>query len=316
MGVKFKDPRDGFIDLIDIEKSRVQLEPHVVFVCGGPVDVKTTKNHSIRNMFMNLSGAVGGIADGFVLAENFKDWEQGYSNLSDFENDIAFLSSMIVIFLESEGALTEFGLFFGNSMIRDKLVVVVHKEFHKSESFIDYGLLRPMEAKSQSSVKVFTIDHRDIESVDEDEVKEILDDIIEDCEFKDKTLQFNALNRGHQIFLILQVVILFQALTKIEIRQYIERLYVPILPKEIDSALYILQKFNFVILEKRSSQYFYVAVKNLASRVNLSFKKDVGRRYDAAAIKIAVDEFYVAAQESDRTHRRRVSILSSLRAEW
>lgn len=315
MDVKYKDPRDRFIELIDIEKSRVRLEPHVVFICGGPVDVKTTSNHSIRNMFMNLSGAVGGITDGFVLAENFKDWEQGYSNLSDFENDIAFLSSMVVIFLESEGALTEFGLFFGNSMIRDKLVVVIHKEFHKSESFIDYGLLRPMETKSQSSVKVFTIDHRDIENVSKDEVKEILDDIIEDCENKDKTSLFDALNRGHQIFLILQIVILFRALTKLEIRKYIEYLPIPISSKEIDSALYILQKFNFISSEKRSSQYFYVAEKNLVSRVTLSFKRDGGRRYDATSIKIAVDEFYLAARESDRTHNRRVKILSSLRAE-
>lgn len=257
MSVEVVDPREKFIDLIDLNNSRVQLEPHVVFVCGGPVDVTVTNNHSIRNMFMNLSAAVGGAADGFVLAENFKDWQQGYSSLSDFENDIAFLSSMVVVFLESEGALTEFGLFFGNRTIRRKLVAVIHDEFHNAESFINYGLLSPMEAASQDSVKVFCIDHRDVENVSSDEVQEILDDIVSDCARKDDTSKFDPEDRGHQIFLTLQVINIFHALTKSEIRRYISKLGIKMSRPELDSALYILEKFGFIGQKKRSSQYFY-----------------------------------------------------------
>ena len=90
------DPRSKFAELVDLENSKVQLEPRVVFICGGPVDPKVLTNHSIRNMFMNLSGGIESKADGFVLAENFQDWERGYKSLSEFENDIAFISSLVL----------------------------------------------------------------------------------------------------------------------------------------------------------------------------------------------------------------------------
>lgn len=305
-----EDPRKKFIDLIDLDKSRVQLEPHIVFICGGPVDASATTNHSVRNMFMNLSGQSGGITDGFVLAENFKDWHDGYNNLSEFENDIAYISSMVVIFLESEGALTEFGLFFGNCRLRDKLVAIIHSEFHNNESFINFGLLNPMENTDQSSVKVFTIDHRDIDTISINEVKEILEDIVADCQKKDNTVQFDITNRGHQIFLIFQIISIFQALTKSEIREYVERTALELHRNQIDSALYVLQKFNLIGLEKRSSQYFYYVQKGTSDRVNFAFKADGMQRHDITSIKIAVHEFYDNAKGQDRTHRRRMNILS------
>jgi len=314
MGVEIADPRDDFIQLIDLDQSRVQLDPQVIFVCGGPVDPKVTNNHSIRNMFMNLSGAVGGTADGFVLAENFKDWEKGYGSLSDFENDIAFLSSMVVVFLESEGALTEFGLFFGNLKLRSRLVAVVHQDFHSSESFIKFGLLDPLEKSNESAVKVYTIDHRDIENVGMEEVKEILDDVLSDCEAKDSSEKFDAANRGHQVFLVFQLVNILRALTVSEIKHYLNILGITLSQKELKSALYVLQKFNFVQLKKRSSQYFYFVPSAISDRIGFNFKKMGKRRYDAAAIKLGVYDFYEKARKFDSTHRRRFNVLASMKS--
>lgn len=279
------DPRESFIDLIDLKNSKVQLEPRILFICGGPVDVTKQTNHSIRNMFMNLSGGVESKADGFVLAENFHDWEHGYKSLSEFENDIAFISSLVIIILESEGALTEFGLFFANEKLRGKLVVILHDEFHKSESFIKFGLLNPLEQNDQSSVRVYKIDHRKIESVDESEVKDILDDVLEHCEEKNKTEKFNVSDRGHQIFLIFQIIDLFHSLTKSEIKLYLASLNVSCSNIELDSALYVLQKFKLLKKEKKSSQYFYYAPVGLTDRIDLSFSSR-DRRYDKATIKI------------------------------
>lgn len=305
------DPREKFVGLVNLKESRVQLYPHVIFVCGGPVDPQATNNHSIRNMFMNLSGAVGGAAEGFVLAENFKDWQSGYSNLSDFENDIAYLSSMVVVFLESEGALTEFGLFFGNPELRNRLVAVVHKEFHNSESFIKFGLLNPLEIKDQSTVKVFTIDHRKIDEVEETEVSEILEDILVDCEEKDKTEKFNTGSRGHQIFLIFQLVNMMRALTISEINKFMKILGFDIPKKDLKSALYVLQKFNFLEYEKRSSQYFYVAANTKSDRIDLKFNKDGDRRYDPSTVKLEIYDFYEKSRKTDRTNLRRLNILNS-----
>lgn len=305
-----QDPRNEFVKLVDLKNSKVQLEPRILFICGGPVDANQLTNHSIRNMFMNLSGALESVADGFVLAENFKDWERGYKSLSEFENDIAFISSLVVIILESEGALTEFGLFFANLRLREKLVVVLHNEFHKSESFIKFGLLNPMENNDQNSVRVYEIDHRKINDVKEDEVKDILDDVLEHCEEKNKTERFNIADRGHQIFLVFQIVDLFLALTKSEINAHLESLDVTLSKSELDSALYILRKFNLIGMEKKSSQYFYYVPTGLADRIDFSFFKKE-RRYDSATIKIEVAEYYRSAAELEPGHRRRMKVIQT-----
>ncbi len=305
------DPRDGFVESINLERSRIQLEPHIVFVCGGPVDIRKTNNHSIRNMFMNLSGGVGDKANGFVLAENFEDWNKGYNSLSDFENDIAFLSSLVVVFLESEGALTEFGLFFANKNLRKKLVVVLHEEFHKSKSFIKFGLLDPMEQINQNSVLSYEIDHREIESVSRNEVNDILVDILEHSDEIDKSKKFDNNDRGHQIFLIYQIIELFSALTKSEIVKYAEILKISFRPKEIDSALYILGKFNLIEITKKSSQYFYYVPTKLTNRIVFYFKK-LERRFDAASIKIEVNSYYHQASKSEPGHKRRLKVIQKL----
>ena len=304
------DPRGDFIELVDLTHSKVLLEPRIMFICGGPVDVETGTNHSIRNMFMNLSGGIGDKADGFVLAENFKDWERGYKSLSDFENDVAYISSLVVIFLESEGALTEFGLFFANQRLRKKLVVVLHDVFHKSESFIKFGLLNPMERNDQESVRVYEIDHRQIETVSKDEVKDILDDVIKQSDEKNKTEKFNTADRGHQIFLIYQLLDLFLSLTKSEISTHMSGLKISHSRADLDSALYILQKFNLIGMEKKSSQYFYYVPTGLRDRIDLHFSIRE-RRYDTATIKIAVGEFYREAAKSDPTHKRRMKVIQS-----
>ena len=246
---------------------------------------------------MNLSGALGDKSDGFKLAENFKDWERGYKNLSDFENDIAAISTLVVIFLESAGALTEFGLFFANSEIRSKLVAVVHKKYHEEESFIKFGLLNPLESNDQKAVLVFEVDHEDIENVDQKEIEEILLDIVTHCEEKDQTEAFDKEKRGHIIFLVLQIVDLFSALTKQELASYLKTLDIEISSKELTSALYILERFQLVKQVKKSSQYFYYVPNNLSDRAVFHFKNEQRedekpRRYDSASISIQVRDYY------------------------
>lgn len=214
----------------------------------------------------------------------------------------------MVIFLESEGALTEFGLFFGNQRLRDKLVIVLHEEFHRSESFIKFGLLNPLEDQNQNSVRVYTIDHRNIENVSNEEVKDILDDILDHSKGKEKSEIFDPKNRGHKIFIVYQLVDLFISLTKYEIINYLERLDVESTNNEITSALYILQKFNLIDKQKKSSQYFFFTPNELSNRIKFHFAKRE-RRFDSTSIKIEVNEFYKTAAKSDPSHKRRMKVI-------
>ncbi len=220
---QLSDPRDQYIKLIDTDKCRAVYEPHLVFVCGGRVDPTAMTNHSIRNMFMNLSAGLKDSGDhDYILAENFKDWKDGYRSLSDFENDIAHISSLVIVFLESEGALTEFGLFYANKLLRKKLIAILHTKYYDSESFIKFGLLNPLEELDERLVRAYEIDHKDIENVKREEVVDISEDISEHCNTTRGSEKFDVSNRGHVIFLIFQITDLFLALTKTEIEKYLE----------------------------------------------------------------------------------------------
>ena len=307
------DPREGFLKLIDLESSRVLLAPHITFICGGPVDVKATTNHSIRNMFMNLSAKMPGKSEGFTLAENFKDWQDGYSNLSDFENDIAAISSLIVVILESAGSLAELGLFYANVKLRDKMIVIVHSDHHKSDSFIKFGLLKPLEIKNSDSVLVYEIDSSSVNNIDENEVREIINDVWSISDGIDKSLSFDRNNHGHRIFLIFQIIDLFTILTSGELEFFISILNIDISKKEITSALYILQKFKLVIGEKRSSQTFYFSPPEISDRVELTIRPEKSatgatRRYDPRAIKLEVLGHYEANQKTNPSFSRRLNL--------
>jgi hypothetical protein len=307
------DPRKRFVRLIDLSGSRVLLAPHITFICGGPVDISATSNHSIRNMFMNLSAGMSDKSEGFTLAENFKDWQSGYSNLADFENDIAALASVIVVILESPGALAELGLFFANPELRKKMVVVVHSGHHSSESFIKFGLLNPLETEREESVLVYEIDNKKIDDITQDEVKEIVEDVFAINEKIEKTSAFTVENHGHIVFLIFQIIYLFTIVTFSEIEDYISELDIKIKSKVLRSILYILRKFNLIEEGKRSSQVFYFVKPNISNRVDISFKRDMAnpdtpRRYDTRAVKLEVLAYYEEVKKENRSFSQRITL--------
>ncbi|MFN3318013.1 MAG: retron St85 family effector protein [Allorhizobium sp.] len=307
------DPRVKFCKLIDLQSSRVLLAPHITFICGGPVDIRVMNNHSIRNMFMNLSATMSDQSEGFVLAENFKDWQHGYSNLADFESDIASLSSNIVIILESPGALAELGLFFANQELRKKMVVVVHNSHHSSESFIKFGLLNPLEQLREEAVLVYKIDPEKIDEISKDDVREIVTDIIAINAGLDKTSAFDLDNRGHVVFLIFQIIDLFTILTLSDVEFFMEIMGVGQRRKDVISALYILKKFGLINEEKRSSQTFYFVKNDVSDRVSLHFIKDESvkdspRRYDTRAVKLEVLSFYYQEKKENRGFAQRLRL--------
>ncbi|EKE73259.1 putative inner membrane protein [Celeribacter baekdonensis B30] len=257
---------------------------------------------------MNLSAKMPAKSEGFTLAENFKDWQNGYNNLADFEKDIAAISSVIVVILESAGSLAELGLFFANDALRQKMIVVVHSQHHLNESFIKFGILKPLEADKEESVLVYEIDSDNIDDVEESEVEDILEEVWGISEKIDKTSLFDTSNHGHSIFLTFQIIDLFTILTKSEIENYLSSLGVHFTKRQLQSALYILTKFKLLKQEKRSSQTFYFVPPEISDRVDLAFRKDGNRRYDSRAIKLEVLEYYRAEGTSNRSFKNRMNL--------
>jgi len=251
---------------------------------------------------MNQSVPVAPDSIQFVLAENFKDWKEGYQSLSEFENDIAHLSAKVVVIPETAGSLTELGLFFGNELIRKKMTVVLHTPHHESESFIKFGILNPLEAVNQKSVLPYQIDYNDVETVQKSEVDEAIFDIIEECKSLDKTSLFSFSNRGHNLFLIYQIIDLFYALTIGELATYTSSLELEIDKKLMRASLFILERFDLIYRRKRGHIYFYCANPSAKDRVSFS-------NFDYFARKLEVLDFYQNMSKSDSNFRKRVGAI-------
>lgn len=308
------DPRESIIASISLDKTRVILSPHLTFLCGGNVDITKTNNHSVRNMIMNKSPQYVSENIKFVLAENYKDWKDGYSSLSDFENDIAYLSSKIVIIPESAGSLAELGLFFGNEVIRKKMTIILNTKHHESDSFIKHGILNPLEEVLQESVLPYELNYEDIESVAVSEVDEALQDVIQACESLDSTTTFSIKNRGHILLLIYQILDLFHALTVTEISNYLQLLAISYDKKMMQSAIYILQKFDLIGSRKRGRTYFYFANPLASERLSIKHVKP-SVNFDYIARKLDVFGFYEAQAKEDRNFRKRNAVIKSMREE-
>jgi len=83
------------------------------------------------------------------LAEEAATWYRStehFANLVDFEEQIAALSTLILLIVESPGSMTELGAFSFVEVLRNKLYVVLEESYQDDHSFIVLG---PIERLSE-----------------------------------------------------------------------------------------------------------------------------------------------------------------------
>jgi hypothetical protein len=173
--------------------------------------------------------------------------------------------------------------------------------------------LEPLEKKKDDAVLVYEIDTADVEKVEAKEVELILADVWGIADKIEKSTKFDNADHGHRIFLVFQLVDLFTILTFNEIAVFLDKLSVPLSKKELQAALYILERFSLVRSEKRSSQIFYFVKNGTPDRVELHLKREskkagVVRRYDTRAIKLEVLDYYESEMKTNQSFNRRLNL--------
>ena len=142
VSVEFENKLIEEFSKLDSNKFSILLSKHHIFLCGGPVDVTKTIPPSFRDRFIGYAAKNDShrhIHDALICAENFKDYfkEDRYTDLLVFEDEIANLSTLVLIFLESPGSLVELGIFCTKPNFYKKLVIVApQKEIQEEDSFI------------------------------------------------------------------------------------------------------------------------------------------------------------------------------------
>ena len=153
------DAFENFEARIDREELRVARPSQLVFLCGGLIDSvdDNKKSCSLRDYIIRLKKGARRINAKIVLAETAQQLyrDTNYDDLISFEEDIAHLSSLVLVISESPGSLAELGAFASEEGIRESLRVIISEEHSSAESFVRYGPVRRIENIDRERVGVF-----------------------------------------------------------------------------------------------------------------------------------------------------------------
>jgi hypothetical protein len=263
------DPREVLFEKLAIEDARVRPFDGFIFLCGGEVDATSQKPKSLRDAIFREAVKDPEIEKRLRLAEDFKEWADDghYQDLLTFEEHIAELSEVIVLALESPGALAELGLFSAMDSFRSKLIVFVATSHYQQPSFIKLGPIKFLENSQGNASEVFpwmTDGTRQVIDMDwlDRSSAEVFEAVVDRLKPSKSESPFRREQWLHVTLLVCDLIVLMSALTITEILSYLEKLEIDEELPKLRQRLFILEKMGVISVIARSNQRFYVSVKN------------------------------------------------------
>lgn len=262
------DLQTSLVSKIRLDQSRVKPFKGFIFLCGGPTDVRSPLPVSLRDAVYRELAKKDEDLRRIRVAEHYKDWghDSIYKDLVQFERHLAELSSLIVLILESSGAIAELGLFSAIDEFREKLLVFIDSNYYASDSFIRLGPIDFLEKTYENEAEV----HRWYSNTPQgprydaalaNQLQPDLADAVRSRLGRGTVEhQFDAAKWLHTTLLICDLVDLFAALTVREVRDLLVNLGVAWTEHAVKQSLYLLEKLGLLILEAKGTQRFYVTV--------------------------------------------------------
>lgn len=264
------DPRNTFFSELKSEECRISSYLGKIFLCGGPLGKDPRDNYySARGYISDFIPLLKPeLADHIKSAEEITDWwrDDTYEDLINFEKDIAELSNLIVIFLESAGSLAELGAFSQIKQIKEKLLVFVDGELSRENSFIQLGLIKDLENTINDSVSYYNWieDNSSSYTPNQKHLADVANEIITEIHERfigstnDETL--NPESTRHLFILICDIIDLMHASTIDELIDYLAGFNIKINRRRAHQYLFILEKFELIKSYSRGKkgQTFYL----------------------------------------------------------
>ncbi|MGF7181211.1 retron St85 family effector protein [Tunturiibacter psychrotolerans] len=277
-----------FTDSVEPNAFTIQNQPDYIFLCGGPL---TDLKHSLRaHFFEEKAKKDPTLLKRIQLAENADLWYQSrklFDDLLELEQYLAGLSACILLFVESPGAIAEFGAFSQMALLQDKLVVVIEDSYSGQQSFINHGLvahlkqIRPDSVLSYPWLSFAGSDRGEIDLVTAkdtlDEVETTLRSLLAK---KPKKTLFQSGDHGHLMLLIADLVILNVVILQHEIQTLLTDLGLQVMPQDLKKYLFLLEQLQLItpfrygnvdyyINSTGSPEYVSYASKNPTDRLRL-----------------------------------------------
>ena len=153
------DPRKNLLTDLEIKTCKVKFSTSpIVLLCGGKVKQKLypeAKSPPIQSLRHAIS--LESTDYEIFRPEEITTWQFDavFKNLMDFEKDLASICSLVVIILESAGAIAELGAFSQLVDLSKKLIVIRSDDYSNDSSFINLGILRYIRAVHPTSIKSY-----------------------------------------------------------------------------------------------------------------------------------------------------------------
>lgn len=310
---------DQFKDL-STSNFTVQFMPPVVFVCGGPM---LPVFSSLRERIFTYTAINDEkLYESLVLAENFKDYfkDGAYSDLMQFEEDIANISTLIVICLESAGSLVELGLFVNRKSLAQRLLVFApseeieenkEKDIPARSSFIYLGPLEHLKKLDGDSVAIYPWPIYGNSKYNEIDL--VVHDLNSRLNSVRKSERFNPGNTGHIAILIFEVILLAEPIKLTEIEWVLLCMDIEVERNVVSRLLYLLGIMNLVTSMPYSGTDYYYAKNSKVSKIKFGKTKS-GKIQDAPNMKISIRQSYMSmtGDNLDETAKKRRNVLSRI----
>ena len=304
MSKSFENALIETFEKVTISKERVDVFSLSFFVCGGLVDAGQPAPPSFRDRFYSFTETkYAHIHSAIVLAESFKDYfkENAYPDLLVFEDEIANISSLVIIFLESPGSLVELGMFCNKPSFYKKLLIVAPQDkIHEEDSFIYLGPLENIRKKEPSSVVIYPWPDPKSINYEEEHLIDLCEILEKKIDRADKTEKFSDKNSGHIALLIADIVALSYPILIGEIELALEAIEISIDAKAVSRHIYLLAKLNIIGVYQYSGHKYYYPIEK--DRSYFSF---VGSRsFDKPKVQMKLRQsFSTSSEASDRKRR-------------
>ncbi|WP_369979035.1 retron St85 family effector protein [Xanthomonas bundabergensis] len=294
------DPRLQFLSQIDLTKTRIKAFEGFVLLCGGQSDQEAHPVRSVRHLIQSelTSGRHGELAQRVRLAEETKDWFHGgvYSDLVTFEEHLAGLSAVVVLVVESPGAIAELGAFSVSEPFLDRLLIVVSQHHYDESSFIRLGPIQKVENNSKNSVMVYdwheySAGGRRTENFEllRGDVSEIVSAIRKYVSPSGREHVFRKSEPSNIMSLICELCDIFGALNEKDIIDFLGLLDIPVSSIEISRYLFLLQKCQLLFVKSKGhGRYFYA--DDWVSRISFGYVP--GTKFNRERVKIDTISFY------------------------
>ena len=253
-----------FSDL-DLDKLRVQRPSKFVFLCGGTRGEAGDRPTSLRDYIYRTRKIERTLKKPVVLAEKavqlYRD--TSYTDLISFEEDIARISSLVLVIAESSGSLAELGAFATNETIRKSLRVILQEKYSNSESFIRFGPIKRVIEKGRREYIGFypwriSSTGRFIQSSARYHYREIHKFIAQHLDAIPSSELYKSSEERSVFYIVYWVIYLALAVAPTELYAFVSAIH-PLTNEEVRDKLYCMELAGWIRRYSYSGKdYFFV----------------------------------------------------------